>query len=233
MLPKLACLSLLLTVSAIAQFEVASVKPSAPDRHSPSTGITTGKGRLTANELTLKRYIMGAFAVGQHQIAGGPDWLNTDRFDIVARAAQPIDDDAALTKMLQTLLYERFNLVIHRETRLTQAYVLTVGKNGPKLERSPGGEASTSSGPGSIAATAVTMEGFAQRLGRVLDLPVVNRSELDGAFNLKLEWAPDESKPDNRPSLFTAIQQLGLRLTTQKVPVEVLVIDRAEKPSEN
>jgi uncharacterized protein (TIGR03435 family) len=230
MFRPLVCLTLLLTAPASAQFEVASVKPSAPDQHSESTGITTRKGFLRANELTLKRYIMSAFAVGQHQIAGGPDWLNTDRFDITARAEQPVDD---LMPMLQALLYERFNLVIHRETRLTQAYVLTVGKNGPKMENSPGGEASTTFAPGSIEATAVTMNGFAERLGRVLDLPVVNHTELDGAFNLKLQWARDESKPDSGPSLFTAIQQLGLRLTTQKVPIEILVIDRAEKPSEN
>jgi uncharacterized protein (TIGR03435 family) len=233
MMRTFACLGLLLASSAYAQFEVASVKPSTPERYSESSGITTGKGRLSANEMTLKRYIMSAFAVGQNEIVGGPDWLGSDRFDIEARADRAVDDDAALMGMLRDLLAERFHLMVHRETRTMQAYVLTIAKNGPRLEKSAGGEASTSSGRGRLEARAITMDGFAQRLGRQVELPVVNRTGLEGAFNLKLEWAPDDAKPESGPSIFTAIQQLGLRLTTQKTPVEILVIDHAERPSAN
>ena len=136
MVRTLACFCLVLSNSANAQFEVASVRPSPADRHSESTGMTTGKGRLTANELTLKRYIMGGYAVGNHQIAGGPEWLDSNRYDIVARAEKPVDDDAVIMGMLRTLLAERFKLTVHRETRTMCAYVLTVGKNGSKLEKS-------------------------------------------------------------------------------------------------
>ncbi len=156
-------LGLSFTAIAQAQFEVASVKPSGP-RHSESTGMRTGKGRITANELTLKRYIMGAYGLGQNEILGGPDWVATDRFDIIARAEQPVED-AVLDRMLQMLLADRFKLVIHRESRVMPAYVITIGKNGPKLPKAAGGEASTNSGRNSIEVKNTTLDAFAQRLG--------------------------------------------------------------------
>ena len=135
--------------------------------------------------------------------------------------------------MLQTLLAQRFKLTIRRESRVAHAYVLTVAKNGPKLEKSAGGETNVFYGRGRIDARSITLDALAERLGRHLDLPVVNRTGLDGAFNILLEWTPDESRETDKPSIFTAVQQFGLRIAAQRVPVQVIVVDHAEKPSEN
>jgi uncharacterized protein (TIGR03435 family) len=221
------------------QFEVASVKPSIADPS--SSGMNTGNGRLTAINVTLKRCIMGAYGVGPNQIYGGPDWLDSDRFEIAAKAEQPVGDRILMT-MLQTLLAERFKLALHREAKPIEAYVLEVTKNGAKLEKGDGGGAKTSNGRGDIVATNATMDRFAEILSRQMDLPVVNHTGLEGVFSLRLQWTIESARSAKLldgaviegPSIFTAIQeQLGLRLRAQKVPVEVLRIDHAEKPADN
>ncbi len=187
--------------------------------------------------MTLKRCIIGAFHVGPGQVAGGPGWIDSDRFDIEAKAGAPVDDDTILDAMMQALLQERFHLALHRETRNLQALVLTVGKNGPKIERASGGAAVTDGSHGRLRLENTTMDGLAERLARVTGLPAVNRTGIDGVFNMKLAWTPDgenRTDPGSPPSLFTAIQeQLGLRLESKRTPVEVLVVDRAERPGEN
>ncbi len=199
----------------------------------------TSDGRLTANNVTLKRCIMSAYGVGPNQILGGPDWTESERFEIAAKAEQPVAGDI-LMEMLQTLLAERFKLVLHQEAKPIEAYVLEVRKGGPKLEKGEGGSSKTSNGRGDIVATNATMDNFAEVLSRQMDLPVVNKTGLDGVFNLRLQWAPESASPakpadgTDGPSIFTAVQeQLGLRLQAQKVPVEILMIDHVEKPSEN
>jgi uncharacterized protein (TIGR03435 family) len=225
------------------QFEVASVKPYSASQSNRSSGGKSGNGRLTMSNVTLKRCIMGAYGMGPNQIVGGPAWLDSDRYEIVAKAEQPVGD-AVLMTMLQSLLAERFKLAIHRETKAIPAYVLEVAKTGPKLERAEPGESTTNNGRGLIDAKTITMSRFAEVLSRQMDLPVVNQTGLEGIFNLKLQWTPESANPvkpgtdgaamDAWPSIFTAIQeQLGLHLRSQKAPVEVLVIDHAERPSEN
>ena len=228
--------------SAVSQqFEVASVKPSSADTSS-SSGIKTGHGRIDAYNVTLKRCIMGAYGVGPHQISGGPDWLESDRFQILAKASEPIDDDGALMIMLQGLLAERFKLSLHREIRTIPAFVLEVAKKGPKLEKAEAGEAATNTSTShsgiSIDARHADLDSFAKILARRMDLPVVNHTGLKGTFNFKLQWTPDPGTvapgPMEGVSIFTAIQeQLGLRLRSKKAPVEIIVIDHVEKPSEN
>jgi uncharacterized protein (TIGR03435 family) len=227
--------------AATLRFEVASVKPSKDDPG--SSGIKTGHGRLDAKNVTLKRCIIGAYGVGPNQVSGGPDWLESDRFEISAKADTPTNDDAVLMVMLQDLLAERFKLVVHRETRTLRALVLEVARNGPKLEKAEAGEARTntvSTNTGiSIDSHNTDTDLFAQVLAREMDMPVVNHTELKGVFNFKLHWTPDKAKPADSgaiegASIFTAIQeQLGLRLRAEKAPVEVLVIDHVDKPSEN
>lgn len=191
--------------------------------------------------MTLKRCIKGAYGVGPNQIIGGPDWLDSDRFEITAKAEGPVGDRILMT-MLQTLLSERFKLALHREKRSVEVYVLEATKNTTKLEKGDGGGAKTSNGRGDIVATNTTMDRFAEILSRQMDLPVVNHTELEGVFNLRLQWTlesarlakPSDVPTAEGPSIFTAIQeQLGLRLHAQKVPVEVLIIDHAERPSGN
>jgi uncharacterized protein (TIGR03435 family) len=223
-------------------FEVASIKPSNTDPTS-SSGISTGHGRLEARNVTLKRCIMGAYGVGPHQVLGGPDWLESNRFQISAAAGQPIDDDAVLMTMLQGLLAERFKLAVHREIKTIPAFVVEIAKNGPKLERGDAGEARTNTSTNksgvTIDAHHASMDSFAKILARRMELPVVNQTGLEGFFNLKLQWTPDvphasDGGATEAPSIFTAIQeQLGLRLRAEKAPVEILVIDHVEKPSEN
>jgi uncharacterized protein (TIGR03435 family) len=228
--------------AATQRFEVASIKLSSASADSTS-GIATGHGRVDGNNVTLKRCIMGAYGVGPSQIAGGPDWLESERYEILAKADRPTNDDAVLMMMLQGLLAERFKLALHRETRTISSYVLEVAKNGPKLEKAPPGEAGTNTSTSNTAVTIdahnTDMDAFARILGRKTDLPVVNRTGLDGIFNFRLHWTPESAMAakggaTEGPSVFTALQeQLGLRLRAQKAPVEFLVIDHAEKPSAN
>jgi uncharacterized protein (TIGR03435 family) len=243
----LAALALCLSWFARAQsatpprFEVASIKPTPADEYNASSGIPAGHGRLTANHVTLKRCIIGAYSVGPSQIVGGPPWLDTDRFEITAKASQPLGDDA-LMLMLRTLLADRFQLALHRETRSMNALVLEVAKGGPKLQPAGPGDSRTDASHVRIDATALTMDHFAWVLSRTLSVPVVNHTGIQGTFTFKLEWSPDSDKPvqpgdipaATGPSIFTAIrQQLGLRLQSRKAPVEVLVIDHAERPTPN
>jgi uncharacterized protein (TIGR03435 family) len=219
----------------VPRFEIASVKPSLAE--SGNSGITTSRGSLRANNVTLKRCIIGAYGIGPHQIVGGPAWLDSDRFEIDARADGSVNSDATFMLMLQGLLAERFQLTVHRETKTISAFVLEVVKNGPKLEKAESdGGPSTNSSHGRLEARYTDMDLFAKVLARNVELPVVNRTGLEGRFNFKLEWTPDgdRQKADSAPSIFTALQeQLGLRLRTGKAPVEVVVIDRVEKPTAN
>lgn len=227
-----------LAVCALAQsphFEVASIKPSSPEEvQAGISGIQTGHGRAVGTGVTLKRCIIGSYHVGPGQVVGGPAWVDSDRFHIEAKAETPTDDDAALDAMIRALLAERFHLALHKETRSMQALVLEVAKNGPKLEKAAGGDAVTDGQHGGMVLKNSTMDAFAERLSRVTGLPVINQTGLDGVFNLKLLWTPDGEHPESAdapPDLPTAIQeQLGLRLASRKAPVEVLVIDHAEKP---
>jgi uncharacterized protein (TIGR03435 family) len=171
------------------QFEVASVKPSQVDSSSSSSGIKTGHGRIDASNVTLKRCIMGAYGVGPHQISAGPAWLDSDRFEIVAKADQPVDDDAVLMLMLQGLLAERFKLLLHRETRTIPAFLLEVAKNGPRLEKAENGEATTNTSTGAggviIDARHADMDSFAKILARKMDMPVVNYTGLGGQLQFQ------------------------------------------------
>ena len=227
--------------SSAPRFEVATVKVSLADATAVS-GIKTGHGRLDGSNVTLKRCIIGAYGVGPHQISGGPDWLDTEHYEITAKADQPVYDDAAMMSMLRVLLAERFKLALHRETRTISAYALEVARKGPKLEKAAPGESGTSTSTNNsgvtIAAHNTDMESFTKILARKAELPIVNHTGLDGIFNIELHWASDSARRADGgaagASLFTAIQeQLGLRLRAQKEPVEFLVIDHAEKPSEN
>ena len=235
------CAAILFARAARAQqFEVASIKPSKAAVGS-SSGIYTGHGHLDAHNVTLLRCIMGAYGVGPREVSGGPDWINSDRFDILAKADQPVNQDATLMVMLQALLADRFKLAFHPATHTIPALVLEVAKNGPNLEKAEPGESSTNTNGNNagttIEARKTDMDAFARVLARETGQPVLNRTALEGIFNFRLGWARDRASPvaaDDRPSLFTAIrEQLGLRLRSEKASVEILVIDHVEKPSEN
>jgi uncharacterized protein (TIGR03435 family) len=229
-------------------FEVASIKPSKalPDH----SGVTTDKGRISMENVTLKRCIRSAYGVPEAQIVGGPKWIDDDRYDINAKADWPAGD-RELMIMLQAMLAERFQLSFHREAKTFQGYALVVGKDGlkakpsaPEAQSGTHTNTNTNAGMASIEAVACTMTALAQKLSEVLHLPVADLTDTKGQFDFRLEWAADDmhaqslsaSDPDasSRSSIFSAVQeQLGLKLESHKVPVEVLVIDRLERPSEN
>jgi uncharacterized protein (TIGR03435 family) len=215
-------------------FEVASVKPN--DSGTGHSDVDVDGNLLRMKNVTLKACIVWAFRTTDAQVSG-PSWLESERFDITAKAESGKPEPA----MLQAVLAERFKLAVHRETREQTLYELVVAKNGPKLKKSEAAENDMTSRRGHLTATHASMSALAHflagpniRLGR----PVVDKTALDGVFDFALDWTPDtdaEKSAEHAPSILVALQeQLGLRLEARKGPVEVLVVDHVEKvPTEN
>lgn len=219
-------------------FDVASIKrnETGGERH---VGSTSPGGLYTATNFTLKQLISRAYAVGGAQIEGGPGWIDTDAFDINARADTPLHlSREEVRPCLQALLAERFHLAIHREIKQGAVYSLTVAKNGPKLKQhsgpgAPGIGISTDSGKATIIGTNTSMASLAEYLSGQAGRPVLNNTGLTGAYDIRVVWAIDQANL-SEASVFTAIQeQLGLKLGATKGPIETIIIDRAERPSEN
>jgi|SRR5579863_9589885 len=211
-------------------------------------------GRFVATNVALGMLVVNAYGVPAYRVSGGPGWLNSDRFDVEGRApGNPSREQYGL--MLQALLEDRFKLVVHRETRQLPIYELTVAKGGTKLKESkcvgepsfanPCGGFSVSL-RGSITGREAGVREFAGNLASLLSREVTDKTGLAGNYNFDLHWTaddttlrgpgdPDDPAPDpSGPSLFTALQeQLGLELKPAKGPVEILVIDHAEKPDAN
>ncbi len=229
-----------MTLAACAQtpaFEVASIKPNRAG--GGMSGIRVTEGRVTMENVSLKKVTLWAYGVpdDREYALAGPDWLTSERFDVQASfpaGARP----EQVRPMMQALLAERFKLALHKETRQLPIYALVVAKGGPKIHAVEDGSAKTTGRPGHFEATKVTMQHFADLVGRFLGQQVVNETDLAGVFDFTLEWSPEEMKPGAESagaSLFTALQeQLGLKLEGRKGPVEVLVVDHIEKaPTEN
>jgi uncharacterized protein (TIGR03435 family) len=226
-------------------FDVASVKPGGPVRPDGLLDINLGRaehGVVTLTNTTFSECIRYAYGLTNEAQIAGPDWIRDRgaRFTIVAKAP-PETPVEQLRLMMQKLLAERFHLELHREPRKIAHYELTVAKGGPRLaewkpETPPG---RVYYGVGRLAYRHITMEGFVVLLSRQIKQPVFDRTGLTGFYDIDFEWTPDDAPPDPnatpKPDLFTAIQrQLGLRLEASKEPLEVLVVDRAEKvPVEN
>lgn len=221
-----------------ASFDVASIKPGNADPG--SSGVDTDRGLLRMQNVTLRRCIMSAYSVSGFEILGGPKWLDDLRYDIIARTSAAGGNDA-LMEMLQSLLADRFHLSLHRATQSLTGYSLTVSKGGIKATPSDGDGSSTNGGKGRIDAKGATMARLAMRLSNLLGAPVVDMTQESRKFDFSLRWSPESmlsgpvtADTPNAPTLFTALQeQLGLKLDSRKVPVEVLVIDHAEPASEN
>jgi uncharacterized protein (TIGR03435 family) len=231
--------------------EVATVKPSKPDEQGR---YITFRGReIVIVGFTLNGILQFAYKVQEKQILSGPDWMGTERFDVNVQPDQPGTPSLEQFRMvLQKLVADRYALKFHNDKKEMSAYVLTVGKDGPKMTKST----DTASLPailhgplGTMRVANATMGDFARGLqSAVLDRPVVDHTGLDGKWNFLLKWTPDESQfaalgvkvpppsdaADAPPPLFTAIQeQLDLKLDAQKTPVDVMVIDHVDHPSPN
>jgi uncharacterized protein (TIGR03435 family) len=218
-------------VDARLSFEVSSVKSDKSE-----TGVDRVKiaeGSLIIQNVSLKRCI--GLAYGRDYLLSGPDWLDSERFDISAKfPPETLDHDVLL--MLQGLLAERFNLALHRETRQFSAYALVIGKGGPKLHAAaaPDGEYMFRAQAGRATGSSISMHAFADRLSRSvfqLDRQVVDFTGLTGTFDLTLDWNPNNTQSDaTGPSIFTAVQeQFGLKLEPRKVPLEVLIVDHVNR----
>ncbi len=221
------------------EFEVASIKPSATVG-SFTIDFPPG-GRFSARNLTVAILLRTAYLVQDYQILGGPNWMNSAGFDIEARASagtgEPPRDQ--VLKMIQALLAERFHLGLHGETRQLPVYNLVVGKTGSKLKPAESNAAPARTlKMGELSTQKMSMATLANLLAFDLKRPVKDETGLHGEFAFTLEWTLGLGESDtgqlSRPSLFTAVQeQLGLKLEAAKGPVEILVIDHLEKPSED
>ena len=227
-------------------FEVATIKPNASGVGSSSTNSTNGF--LLITNQTLRNIIQYAYNVRDFQISGGPGWMGSDRYDVAAKPENGAHDQQ-MKQMLQTLLSDRFQLRFHRETREGAVYTLLVGKNGPRLQPAKeSGSSGITSGRNSTTGLS-TMSGkraslveIAANLSARLGRPVFDKTGLTDKFDFELSWVPDlttsgtgaPSPAVSGPSLLTAVQeQLGLRLESQKGPIEILVIDQVSRPQEN
>jgi uncharacterized protein (TIGR03435 family) len=238
----------LVAQSAGPAFEVASIKPSPPD--TVGMQMSFDQGRLSIRGGTVQFCVAAAWRLQEFEIGWAPKWFATDRFDIVAKAPDGAGQ-MQLMQMLQNLLADRFALQFHREEKLVPGYALVVAKAGPKLKESAeGAHTGTGMGRGVVNGTAAPMARLAEALARVLGRPVADETGLTGKYDFRLTWTPADSEPlmqkpgatpepaeapaDSGASVFTAIQeQLGLRLEARRAPVQVMVIDRLNKPTAN
>jgi uncharacterized protein (TIGR03435 family) len=260
-----------------AEFEVASIKPSAAGpavgTGQVHVGVQIDGAQVHCTYLSVRDYIRIAYQVREYQISG-PEWLAAERFDIHAKL--PAGGRGQFREMLQNLLADRFQIKMHRDSKEFSVYGIVVGKGGLKLKESPldpeteagvnvtaeGGARGTTINFGrgayfSLAdnkfeARKLTMAQLADSLGRFIERPVVDLTELKGTYDLTLEFTPEEyrtllirtalSAGVNLPpevmrllegasdeSLFKGLQSLGLKLESRKAPLEVLVIDSAVK----
>jgi uncharacterized protein (TIGR03435 family) len=251
------------------EFEVASVKSNTSGNNLINIRPPAG-GRFTATNARLKMLIGIAYSVKNFEISGGPSWINSDGFDVTAKATDSNIGIEQLRPMLQALLEDRFKLMVHREKKEMPVYALMVAKGGPKLPGAkdggcvafgpntppppppaPGQALPTICGgflrsPNTLQAGKVNMKQLVNVLSDILGRTVIDRTEFTGTFDVKLEYTPEgttsatdgfgptQGFDTSGPSIFTALQeQLGLRLESQKAPADILVIDHAEKPSEN
>ena len=222
-------------------FEVASIRPAPPSGGPLRVSMTGENGRINYINVTVRALIRKAYGLRIYPPSvGGSDPLSTDRYDVIAKA--PGGASGEQTKqMLQTLLEDRFNLKVHRETKELPVYALVVGKNGPEFHevQDDGTGAEITGGDEShpIKAHHVSMKLLAATLQGYVGDPVLDMTGLTGMYDFSLEFTSDESLAANAapgPSIFTAVQeQLGLKLEARKGPVEVVVIDHVDKPSEN
>jgi len=230
-------------------FEVATIKRSPPDARERGTRVQ--EGSLAVTNLTLMDLLTFAFDVHRQQVIGAPAWASSDRYDIRAKAegeGQPNQEQ--LKVMVRKLLADRFQFASHTDQRELSVYTVNVAKGGAKISKNDAKTETTGvifRGPGSVLFNNVTMDDFCKTLQNgAVDRPVVNQTGLSGKYEFSLVWTPDQmlsavpnpnalaATADTPPDLYAAVQQqLGLKLDATKMRIEVLVVDKLERPSEN
>jgi len=245
--------------STALEFEVASIRRADPDAKNNSLYTDRGTG-LHVENFTLRDIITFAWDIRDFQLAGAPAWIDTERYDIVAKTARVAglavmpdpktmtdqESDLAdhqLRERTRSLLASRFGLVVHQESREHAIFDLTIAKAGLKLKPvvTPGEQLGFRGGRGRSAGFAITAPMLAKELSRITGRPVADKTGLTGKYDYILEWSPDTGVADadavagsSGPTIFTALQeQLGLKLESTKGPVDTIVIDHIDRPSPN
>jgi uncharacterized protein (TIGR03435 family) len=231
------------------QFEVATIKQSDPKlpANTHSSGGGPG-GQYRMENTPLKQWVEMGLSVSDYALKA-PSWLDTSRFDLVARLpTYKPDDHNATAEMMKALLIERFGLKWHEELQTVSGFELVPDKKvlaqpATPLERLRG-RGGWGSGPASFSSTNMSMSEFAEALGKILGRPVVDATHLSGGYDFKLVWSPmddaavaqakgfgmKDADIDNLSSIFTAVrEQLGLRLQSAKVPSRVIVVDNINR----
>jgi len=260
--------------AARPQFEVASVKPNTSGTPNDRINGPLGGNRFAATNINLRLLITLAYNVKNFEISGGNGVVDTGRYDIEARAAEARPGEEQARLMLQALLADRFQLMVHRETKEVPVYVLVPVKGGAKLAEPKEGSCikfdpasppppptpgqpppkfcgGFMMGPNTLRGGRISMKQFAEGLSNILGRPIIDKTGYTGTLDVALEFSQEGvdmvglfggapfivGKPpddDTKPSIFTALQdQLGLKLESQKGPAQILVVDHAEKASEN
>ena len=220
-------------------FEVASVKrnPSGGNR------IEVAPGRLSVTSATLATCIKWAYGVQDRQISGTnssvSDLLNSERYDIMAKS-QELVPESQLRLMLRTLLAQRFGLRFHKQKTEARIFALLLDRNGPKMIPSPGDGDSQQQAQSRMMRQwkRTTMKQLAETLSEAMETPVLDETGLPARYDFSLNLTPylpaNDERPDIAGMMVTAIrEQLGLKLESRRVAVDVMVIDRLEKPSPN
>jgi uncharacterized protein (TIGR03435 family) len=233
------------TAASLPQFEAAQVRQSQPAAGRAWERITTDPGRLTASGVPLKQLIFEAYDMPYYRIFGGPPWLESEYYDLEATAGSAVSREQ-LKLMLRSLLADRFKLALHRETRELRAYALTVAKNGPKLRAAKDGESAPDPSAPGVERFRCDLTQFANLLSLRLTMPmtqdptvpvratgvpppVLDQTGIKGVFDISVELKAEQGTDTFVVWQRALEEQLGLKLTAQKAPVEVLVIDHAER----
>jgi len=244
-----------MAADAKPSFEVATIKPSRPEAR--FSLLVNRSGMLNTTDTSVSDLLKFAYDLHPRQITGGPAWIETEKYDITAKPdTEGIPNGAQLKMMVQKLLAERFQLTFHHDKKDLSVYAITVVKPGPpKLTKNDSGGALPGfggGGPSGMLVRNATIAEFANVMqSRLLDRPVVDQTGLGTQrWDFVLKWTmdaaqlaaagvppgapPQADNPDAPPDIFAAMQQqLGLKLESTKAPVDVVVIDKLEKPSAN
>lgn len=240
-------------------FEVATIKPTNPD--ATERGFRVQDSNISMRNMTLMELVRGVYDVHPNLLIGLPAWASSERYDITGKPdveGQPNGDQ--FRTMLRKLLADRFHLTFHKEQKELPVFTLTVAKGGAKITRNEAKKETKSEtkndtsgvifrAPGSVLLNNLSMDDFCKMLqSSAVDRPVVNQTGLPGKYTFSLVWTPEQlvaaapnpsplapaGQADAPPDIYAATQQqLGLKLDGTKLRVEVLVIDKVDKPSEN
>jgi uncharacterized protein (TIGR03435 family) len=239
------------TVAVAPSYATVRIKPDKSGLQ--RQGLKLGPGELVVTNETLQMMIRDAYQIEFDQIHGGPDWLDTDRYDVQAKVDKAVledlkslgreQGDLEQRRMLQTLLADHFKLVVHRDTRAVPGYDLVLAENGPKLQQSLPGDAEVQGrviqvANGHITGREVPIATLASLLSEQLGQTVVDKTGLTNHYDVTLEWPTSgDGQPESSPlessnaAIFAAVQaELGLKLEPHEAPREILVIDHVEKP---